>query len=134
MPRPAHRQSCRTFVPRRCQQFRHTGELTGSHDDVYMGSAPEDVFLILLRHATEHTDSDLGLVLLDPLDPSQSAVDLVLGVLSDRAGIIKDGIGLLDVVRQLVTLLAQLGDHELAVQQVHLAAHRLDIELFLGSG
>ena len=40
----------------------------------------------------------------------------------------------LDVVGQLVALLAQLGHDQLAVQQVHLAADRLDVELLLRRG
>ena len=99
-----------------------------------MRGAAEDRFLVLLRHAAQDADGDLRLALLDPLDPSQGAVDLVLGVLADRAGIVEDRIRLADVVGQLVALLAQLGHDELAVQQIHLAADRLDVQLLRGAG
>ena len=80
----------------------------------------------------------LGLALLEPLDPAEGAVDLVLGVLADRAGVVEDRVGLVDVVGQLVPLVAELADDQLAVEQVHLAADGLDVELLLraafGSG
>ena len=61
--------------------------------------------LILLRHAAQDADGDLGLALLDALDPPQGAIDLVLGVLPNGAGVVEDGVRLADVVGQLVALL-----------------------------
>ncbi len=62
----------------------------------------KDLPLILLRHATENANRDVRLRFLDPLDSPEGAVDLVLGMLTDRAGIIKDRVGLADIVGQLV--------------------------------
>ena len=57
------------------------------------------------------------------------AVDLVLGVLADAARVEQDRVGLMDVASQLVAIPAQRGHDQLAIEHVHLAADRLDIEL-----
>ena len=74
---------------------------------------------------------DVRLIALEVPDPAQGAVDLVLGVLSDRAGVVEDRVGLTDVVSELVPLVPELADDQLAIEQVHLAADRLDVELSL---
>ena len=82
----------------------------------------------------EDADRHVGPGRLDLADPAQGAVDLVLGVLPDGAGVVEDGVGLLDVVGQLVPLIPELADDQLAVEQVHLAAHGLDVELLAAGG
>ena len=58
---------------------------------------------------------------------AQRAVDLVLGVLPDAAGVEQDRIGLLRIVHQGVTVVPQAGDDHFAVQDVHLAADGFDV-------
>src|SRR5205085_3093487 len=58
------------------------------------------------------------------------AVDFVLGMLAHAASVEKDYIGVFRLVRQFKTLAAQAADHQLAVEHVHLAAYRFDVELF----
>ena len=42
-----------------------------------------------------------------------------------------DEVGLIDIVGQFVALMTQLPHDQLAVEEVHLAANGLDVELFL---
>ena len=111
------------------EHLGHPGELPGADDDVDVRGPPKDRFLVFLRHATQHADLQLRLALLESLDSAQRAIDLVLGMLAHRTGIVEDGIGLVEVVGQLVSLGPQFGHDQLAVEQVHLAADRLDVEL-----
>ena len=80
------------------QQFGHSRELARADDDVDVRRPLQNQVLILLGHAAQDADGQLGLALLELLDPAQGAVDLVLGVLPDRAGVVEDRVGLLDVV------------------------------------
>src|SRR5262245_1261979 len=68
------------------------------------------------------------MVLLGMLQPTQGAIDLVFGVLTDAAGVEEDGVGLLGRIDELVTLLAQRGHDELAIEHVHLTADGFNVE------
>ena len=56
-------------------------------------------------------------------------IDLVFGMLPHATGVKQNGVGLLRAIDQFVTLLAQTGHDQLAVEHVHLAADSFDIEL-----
>ena len=114
------------------EQFRDPGELAGPGDHVDVRRPLQDEPLILLGHAAQDADRQLGLERLEGPDPPQGAVDLVLGVLPDGAGVVEDRVRLRDVVGQLVPLVAELAHDQLAVEQVHLATDRLDVELLAG--
>ncbi len=131
-PCQAHRELRLALGLRPVEEFRHLAELSRADDHVDERRPLEDRRLILLGHAPEHADRDLGLRLLEPSDAAEGAVDLVLGVLADGAGVVEDRVGLVDVVGEGVSLAAQLGDDELAVQDVHLTADGLDVELLPG--
>ena len=49
--------------------------------------------LIFLRHAAEHADDLVRMVLLGVLQPAEGAVDLVLGMLADAARVEQDRVG-----------------------------------------
>ena len=66
------------------------------------------------------------------LDPPQSAVNLVLGVLANRAGVEKDRVRLIHVGRQVIPFLAEPRDDQFAVQNIHLAANGFNIQLLAG--
>ena len=74
---------------------------------------------------------EVRLALLQVPDASEGAVDLVLGVLADRTGVVEDRVGLARCRRSARTRLAELADDELAVEHVHLAADGLDVQLLL---
>src|SRR5205085_2664771 len=58
----------------------------------------------------------------------QGAVDLFLGMLADGASVEEDDVGVRGLVGQLIALPAQTADDQLAVEHVHLATDRLDVE------
>jgi hypothetical protein len=78
-----------------------------------------------------HTDDQVGILLLEMLDPPQVVEDLFLGLLTHGTRIEEDHIGLFRVVR----LLQPIGRpehirHLVRVVLVHLATEGTDIELF----
>ena len=88
----------------------------------------EDLPLVLLGHAAQHADNRVRPLLLEFFEPAQGTIDLVFGVLPHAARIQQDGVGLVGAIGRFVTRLQELGGHQFAVQNVHLAADRLDIE------
>ncbi len=106
---PAHGQLAATRASRTSASSSGTrASWPGPDDEVDVRRAAEDRLLVLLGHAAQDADGHLRLALLEPLDPAQSAVDLVLGVLPDRARVVEDRVGLVDVVGQLVAFLRSL--------------------------
>ena len=95
-----------------------------------MRGAVEDRRLVLLGHAAQHAQDLFRAGGLPRLQPAQGAVNLVFGVLADAARVEEDGVGLARIVDQFVARLQQPGGHQLAVQHVHLAADRFDVEAF----
>ncbi len=67
------------------------------------------------------------------LQPPQSAVDFVFGMLPHAAGIEQNGVGFGGRIDQFVTLLAERRHDQLAIEHVHLAADGFD-EQTLGHG
>ncbi len=112
------------------EQLGHLRELARADDQVDVRRALEDQLLVLLGHAAQHADDLVRVLLLDVLQPAQGAVDLVLGMLADAAGVEEDRVGAAGAVDQLVARLAQTGHHQLAVEHVHLAADGFDVQTF----
>ena len=57
------------------------------------GARLADQLLVLLGHAAEDADDLVGMALLVAAQPAEGAVDLVLGVLADAAGVEEDHVG-----------------------------------------
>ena len=70
-----------------------------------------------------------GLFVLGVLQPAEGAVDFVLGMFADAAGVEQDRVGVVRAGGELVASVAQAGDDELAIEHVHLAADGFDVEL-----
>ena len=68
-------------------------QLPGADDQVDVRRPLEDQLLIFLGHAAEDADDLVGLLALGVLQPAQRAVDLVLGMLADAAGVEQDRVG-----------------------------------------
>jgi hypothetical protein len=69
-------------------------------------------------------------LLFESAEPPERAVDLVLGVLADAACVEQNGVGRLGLVDQLVALISQAGDYELAIEHVHLTTDGFDVDVF----
>ena len=119
----------RAFGANLAHERRHLVQLAGPDDEIDVRRPLEDDALVLLRHAAQDADDFVRVLALGVLEPAQCAVDLVLGVLPDAARVEQDRVGVVRAGRQLVTVLAQAGHDELAVELVHLAADGFDVEL-----
>ena len=105
----------------------------GTDDEVEIGNPAQRFFAFLLSHAAAESDPE---VLTDPFEQPvlpQPGVGLLGRLLTNRAGVQEDQVGLLERARRQQALLHQLPGHALAVQFVHLAAPRLDVEAFHGA-
>ncbi len=109
-------------------QLRQARELAGAADDVDVRGPAADQLLVFLRHAAEHAYNLRRMLPLVLPQPAERAVDLVLGVLANAAGVEKDDVGAFGLVRQLISLAAQTAHHQLAVEHVHLAADGFDVK------
>src|SRR5688572_14400976 len=94
-----------------------------------MGEAVEDVRAVALRHATDDTDDDAGVSLLAVAEFTEARPHLLLGVLTDGAGVVKDHVRVVAGFDGRVALGAELAHDELAVEHVHLAAERFEVNL-----
>ena len=106
----------------------HLVQLAGADDQINIRGAFEDDALVVLRHAAEDANYRIRMFALGVFQPAEGAVDLVFRVLADATCIEKYRVGVVRIVRQLVTVFAQAGDDELAVEFVHLAADGFDVQ------
>ena len=111
------------------EEFRNFGELAGSDHDIDKRGTFEDFVLILLGHAAEDTDGDVGASLLDLFDPSKSGIDFIFGMLADGAGVEEDGIRQERICGQFIALGTKFGDDQFTVKNVHLTADGVDKQL-----
>src|SRR5260370_25307987 len=80
-------------------QFRKPGELPRTANNIHVGRAAEDQFLILLSHAAQDTDNRVGIPPLVRPKACQGAINLVLGMLTNAAGVEENYIRAIHVVR-----------------------------------
>ena len=90
----------------------------------------EDLFALLLRHAAQHAEALPLLVQL--LVVVQAMEDLLLRLVADRTGVVKDQVGIFFRLHLPVALLPQRANHLFGVMGIHLAAERLQIKCFFG--
>ena len=76
----------------------HDRELAGAADDVHVRRPLANQFLVFLGHTAEHADDGVRSASLAIAQGTQSAVDLVLRVLANTAGVEQDGVGVVDIV------------------------------------
>ena len=76
------------------EQVDHPVHIVGAEDDVYPSGAVPDEISVLLRRASPNQDPETGPLLLQGPQRSQVAVELVVGVLPDAAGVEHHHIGL----------------------------------------
>ena len=106
----------------------HLVQLPRADHEIDIGGTLENQPLILLRHAAQDANHFARMLASGVLKPAQGAIDLVLCVLTDAARVEQDRVRLADIRRELVTVFAQAGHHELAVELIHLAADGFDIQ------
>ena len=111
-------------------EIADAGELVGTEHEIHVGGAGEKRFLFLLRHAAGDSDTGAAGGLEQPVPPERR-VQLVLGLLPDRAGIEQDEIGAFRRRGRNPASPRQRFAHPGRIVLVHLAAERVDVERFL---
>ena len=125
-PIEAHLDAWPTAGEHAGHERRHLMQLPRPHDEIDPRRPCAHEVLILLRHAAEHSDDEIGPALLHRPHAPECRVDLVLGVLPHGARVVEDRVGLGRAGGHLPALPAQRRHDELAVEHVHLAADGLD--------
>ena len=108
-------------VPRALQQRRQGTDVVGAEDGVHPRRLLQDGLAVLLRQAAAHGDLHARVGCLDRGQHAQVAVQLVVGVLPDRAGVEHDDVGQLAGGGDVACRLEHPG-HPLGIVHVHLAA------------
>jgi hypothetical protein len=111
-------------------ESHNSAQLARADYQVHVRRTSEDCPLVFLRHAAQYADDCVRVVLLHVLQPTQGTVDFVLSMLADTARIEEDRVGFSGVVNEFISSPHQLGSDQLAVEHVHLATDRLDVEAF----
>ena len=89
----------------------------------------DDFFALGLCHTTGHTDLQIGVRGLQPLEPAQFGVDLFGRFFTNMAGVEQNHIRVIGGRRFDIAFAAQRFGHAFAVVDVHLTAIGLDIKL-----
>src|SRR5262245_20739686 len=97
-----------------------------------MRDAPEQICALLLRNAAPDSDNDLQPPLLQLLPPSQSAIDFLLCLVANAAGVKQDQIRARNAIGPFIIHAAHDLRDALGIVLIHLAAIGLKIELFHG--
>ena len=104
------------------EQAEHPVQVVGAEDHIDPGGLRHDQVAVLLGEASADDDAQPGPLILDRLQLPEIAVEPVVGVLPDAAGVDEHHVGIVDVRRGHHPVdLEQAGD-PLGVVLVHLAA------------
>ena len=103
------------------EQLGRVGEVVRPEDDVDVRRPRPYVVPVLLRQAPADRDLEIGAGVLQRLQVPEVAVELVVGVLADAAGVQHDDVGRLDIVRRLHAFGREQARDAFGVVFVHLA-------------
>jgi len=103
-------------------------QLVRAAKDVHVGHLLEQAVSVAFGHAADDGDDLRFLADAGPLERTETGVDFVLGVLPDRTCVQDDQIGRRHVFREPIAARRQFTERQLAVECVHLAAHRFEID------
>ncbi len=97
-------------------------DMLGADHQVHKGHPVDDFPAFLLGHAAGHRHHQTGSVLFEHPHPPEQAVDLLLGLVADGAGVDHHHVGQRDFRGAGIGLLGEELGHDLRVALVHLAA------------
>ena len=100
----------------------------GAEHDVDVAGPLDDQLTVLLGEAAADRDLQVGTLRLQRLEPPEVAVELVVGVLADAAGVEHDDVGRLEIVGGLHAVGREQPGDALGVVLVHLAAVGAHVE------
>ena len=116
----------RSMLPGVVDQLGGTVHVVGAEHDIDVAGPLPDQFPVLLGQAPGHCDERAGPLCLHGLEPAQSAVQLVVGVLADAAGVEHHHVGILQDGGALVPVALEQARDPLGVVLVHLAPEGAD--------
>ena len=102
-PRGSRRSARSARGPARAAR-RRVGQVVGAEHDVDVAGPLDDQLAVLLGQAAADRDLQVGPAVLERLEVPEVAVELVVGVLPDAAGVEDDDVGGLEVVGRLHAL------------------------------
>ena len=120
--------SGRSALACRVQQPHDPADVVGAEDRAHVRGPLEDELTILLSEATPNGDLQAWVLGLQGLQVTEIAVELVVGVLPDAAGVEDDHVGRGDVVDALHALGCEERGDPLGVVLVHLTPEGADDE------
>ena len=113
-------------------QFRQAVIAGRAANQAHVRRLLEDFFAFVLRHAAQHAeDFTLGFL---PFEIGEPRKDLLLGFVSDAAGVVENEPRRHGVGNFLVTLREQRATHFFAVVNIHLTAESFQIERLFRHG
>ena len=111
---------------------QHAGQVSircGPADQRHMRCSLENLFALLLRHASQH--SEFLTLRLQFLEIRQAMENFLFRLVADRTRVIEDEIGLLDRLHLPIAFLHQRPHDLFRVVDVHLAAESFQVKGFL---
>ena len=111
----------RPLVARPREQRRGVGQVVGAEHDVDVAGPRHDLVPVLLGEAATDRDLQVGTALLQRLERAEMAVELLVGVLADAAGVEDDDVGVFEAGRRLHPVGREHAGDPLGVVLVHLA-------------
>jgi len=109
------------------EQRGQRADVVGAEHDIDPRRAAQDLAAVLLREAAADGDLHVGFRRLDRGQLAEIAVQLVVGVLPDRAGVEHHDVGCLALFGRRVPGLLEQSGQSLRVVHVHLAAVGADL-------
>ncbi len=108
------------------EEFERAVHVVGTEDDIDVARTIHDRVAVFLGETATDGNLHVGVLFFQHLEVTESAVELVVGILTDATGVEDDHVGIGDVVDAVHPVgLEQTGD-PLRVVLVHLTAVRLD--------
>ena len=88
----------RALVPGPFEEGGRVGKVVRAEHDVDVPGALRDQLAVLLGQTASHRDLQVGPRCLERLQPAELAVELVVGVLTDAAGVEHHHVGVVEIV------------------------------------
>ena len=96
-------------------------QVVGAEHHVDVAGPGEHLVAILLGEAAPHRDLQIGPAVLERLERSEVAVELLIGVLADAARVEDDDVGVFETGRRFHAVGRQHAGNPLGIVLVHLA-------------
>ena len=115
-----------TFDPRSLEKYRQRSKIMSSEYDIDIRGTLEDCSLVLLCQTSTDRDLQLWIPLLLWCEETQLSVEAIIRILTDRACVEDDEIGIFSVASGHIASSIKRPRDPLRIMGIHLAAQGLD--------